>query len=521
MKKAILFFPIFFLPVLSFCAKKTNSATEALTLSKAQMVYRSLDPKSILQQFAYYELYPETEEGKKALRTAWQLIFGQEVSSFESFTIPSIDVASLINLITKQSDDTSLEMSLEQLSILEKASERLKNRSLKGHKILETEEALKLESDEIDLARTLFIYQFQNDTDKEFKIRSYEASIDLMALQILAKIKNESSPEEIVEQINQFIFREMRFRFPPHSLYAKDIDVYTFLPSVIDSRQGVCLGVSTLYLCIAQRIGLDLSIVTPPGHIYVCYDKEGKHINIETTARGIHLPDETYLGINTKSLHKRKMKEVVGMAFFNQASVMNARQEYEKALELYQRAYEYIPDDPLVKMLLGMHYLFTGDKKHGTYFLKQVQGKVFDGAVSVETLPDDYLKGYVDIEGLKMVFMPVDETRESIISKQKEIKALLKKYPKFRAGIMQLAISYLQLGRSLDAYQILLQYHRIDPSNPIVEYYLSIICLQRLNYPEAWAFYRSAEKIVHGTGHFPKALKSLKSSLQKACPCPS
>ena len=77
------------------------------------------------------------------------------------------------------------------------------------------------------------------------------------------------------------------FRFPPHSLYAKDIDVYTFLPSVLDSRRGVCLGVSILYLCLAQRLDLPLEAMTPPGHIYVRY---GEDLNIETTARGIDVP---------------------------------------------------------------------------------------------------------------------------------------------------------------------------------------------------------------------------------------
>ena len=98
----------------------------------------------------------------------------------------------------------------------------------------------------------------------------------------------------------------MRFRFPPHSLHAKDIDIYTFLPSVLDGRRGVCLGVSILYLCLAQRLGLDLEIITPPGHIYVRYQSpEGEMINIETTARGIDIPSERYLGMETRKLQTK------------------------------------------------------------------------------------------------------------------------------------------------------------------------------------------------------------------------
>ena len=146
--------------------------------------------------------------------------------------------------------------------------------------------------------------------------------IDLMALQIRSTLSPNSKPEEKIDAINRFIFEELGFRFPPHSCYATNVDLYTFLPSVLDSRRGVCLGVSILYICIAQRLSLPLEMITPPGHIYVRYKNGEKEINIETTARGIHLEVlETYLAINTRSLQQRNVKEVIGLSHFNQASV--------------------------------------------------------------------------------------------------------------------------------------------------------------------------------------------------------
>ena len=171
-------------------------------------------------------------------------------------------------------------------------------------------------------------------------------------------------------------------------------------------------------------------------------------------------------------------------------------------------------------MLQGITYLFIGKKKEGEALLKQVQAVTFDGAIARESMPEDYLSGKVDAKGIKMVFMPVDETRESIIAKQNELKAYLKKYPKFRAGLLQLATTYLQLGRGQEAYEVLMSYHKIDPHNPTIEYYLCIISMQRYDYMKAWAFYTSTEKIVTEAGHHPKALKSLKASLQRLAPSP-
>jgi len=503
----------------SLCAAKKKQTSYELP-SNAQSLYRTLDPKSLLQHLAFYELYPETEEGKKALNTAWQLLTGGESIEGEALLLPSLDVYAIIGLVTKQPTDEALEMSEEQLSILEKAAKRLENRKLDGFSVWTKEEVLKLPSDEIDLGRSLLIYQFQNDVDAKKKIRNYEATMDLMALQIAAHMKKNATAEEMIAEINQFIFRDMRFRFPPHSLYAKDIDLYTFLPSVLDSRQGVCLGVSTLYLCLAQRLGLELQIITPPGHIFVSYQNGPQVINIETTARGINMPSDTYLGMNTSYLQKRTMKEVIGMAFVNQASTMIAKEDFSSAIELYETARDYVPNDPLLKMLLGIQYLFVGRKQEGEKLLKEIQGVTFDGAIVPETLPDDYLKGRVNAKGIQSVFMPVDETRESIIEKQKELQALLKKYPKFRGGLLQLATTYLQLGRTQEAYDVLLRYHKIDAGNPIVEYYLTIICLQRYDYMKAWSYFHSTEKILSEASHQPKALKSLKAALQRVCPSP-
>ena len=142
----------------------------------------------------------------------------------------------------------------------------------------------RLAPEEIDLSRGLLLFQFDDKEEVQEEIKQYEAILDIMALQIAARLSPHPTDEEKIEAINHFIFHEMRFRFPPHSLYAKDIDLYTFLPSVLDNRQGVCLGVSILYLCIAQRLELPLEIITPQGTSTSAMQEKTTVINIETTA---------------------------------------------------------------------------------------------------------------------------------------------------------------------------------------------------------------------------------------------
>jgi hypothetical protein len=341
-----------------------------------------------------------------------------------------------------------------------------------------------------------------------------------MALQILAKLPFNPSHEAKLEAINHFIFHEMGYRFPPRSMWNNDhdLDVYTFLPAVMDNRHGVCLGVSILYMCLAQRIQLPLEIITPPGHIYLSYVGAEERVNIETTARGIHLPEKHYLTVNTKSLPRRTEKEIVGMHFFNHAGTAWQSGHHKRAKELYLLAKDYIPIDPLIDMFLGFQHLFLGEKEEALKLFERVKLSPDPHTVHQNTIVEDYLNGNVDEEGIRTVFLHVDENRESIITKQHQIEKVLEQHPKFREGIFHLAITWLQLGRTKEALEILNRYHEIDLYDPIVEYYLSVLAIKRLQYHKAWQHYFILEKILSSAEHSIGTLEELHDSLLQVYP---
>lgn len=512
--------PLFFASIFSFVSLIGNAPFESCPPAYISSLYHSLDPLSIVQNLSFYELYPQSQEGKLALKKAWSLLCEDEsLQENCPLTLPKLDLEAIIALVTKEPSDKPTDLSEAQLQIMDRIGSKLANRSLQGSKAWSQKEVLALPSEEVDLGRALLICQFEEDPDYKKKILQYEASLDLMALQIKKRLKQNASHEELIEQINRFIFQEMGFRFPPHSIHVKDIDLYTFLPSVLDSRLGVCLGVSVLYLCLAQRLDLPLEIITPPGHIYLRYPSSDGPLNIETTARGIHLPSDVYLGINTRHLETRTMKEVIGWSFCNQASVSWGKKDYETTVKIYEKALPYIPNDPLLPMFLGFNYLFIGKKKEGKKLLQSFN-PLLDHAVSPETMTVDYLEGRVNIDGLKAIFTHVDENRTSILEKQAELQKIVKKFPRFRAGILQLATTSLQLGRTAEALETLSSYHAIDPNDATVEYYLAALSLDRLDYLKAWEHVKKAETLTQSRNHKPKALKALKAEIRKSCPDP-
>jgi regulator of sirC expression with transglutaminase-like and TPR domain len=485
---------------------------------RLKMLYNSLDPYSISQHLAFYELYRQKPLGQQALRDVWELLYGRK-TTFQAgiIDIPfsTSVISSLVSLVNKSTDQELPLINEEDLQTIENLSFRLAHIQFKGHYAKTEEEVLQLPPEEIDLARGLFLSQFGPDLQK---IRTYEAIIDLMALQILNRLPAQATPEIKIRLMNWFIFEEMGFRFPPHSLYAKDIDLYTFLPSVLDSHQGVCLGVSILYLCLAQRLALPLEMITPPGHIYVRYRSSETIINIETTARGIHLDSEEYLGVDTRSLQQRNIKEVIGLAHFNQAAVFLQQEEYIKALAAYQKAEAYLPGDYLVKELLGYSYLLVGNQQMGVYLLQQVKDHIPDYAIVKDTMAEDYLQGKVDIESFKVIFKRVDEDRQSVLNKKQLLEGILQRHPYFRAGVLHLAITWLQLHRAREALETLNSYYTLHPNDPEVNYYLAVLYGQRYDYNKAWEHLRQAERIVHERNYNPKILKELRKSLAICCP---
>lgn len=515
----------FFKKILFLAIVTTVCSMEATQLAsspgKIRTLYNSLETHSITQHLAFYQLYPESSEGKKALDHAWNLLSGQKSSPSTHFTAPPLKssiVDSIVRLVNKQSDNDSVILTEEELKIINQLAARLPNRRLKGYQAQSEAEVLLLPPEEIDLARGLFLSQLGNSPEGLEKLHSYEAMIDMMALQLLVEVNLTSSPEMKIRAMNRFIFEEMGFRFPPHSLYAKDIDLYTFLPSVLDSRRGVCLGVSILYICLAQRLDLPLEMITPPGHIYVRYRNGDKIINIETTARGIHVDCKEYLSISTRSLQERNIKEVIGLAHFNQASTFWHKNDYAKTLDAYQKAYPYIPDDMLLAELMGYAYLLTGQKEEGEKLLRSTLDHLPEYAINKESMTADYLNGNVNEEGIKAIFKSVDETRSSVLEKKDDLEKVLTAYPNFRAGLFSLAGAWLQLHREGEALEVLERYHKADNSDPTAEYYLAALHAQRHNFNKAWDHLRQAEKLTSLRNHTPKPLKELRKQLSILSP---
>ena len=110
-------------------------------------LYRSLDPQSISQLFAFYHLYPATSQGKQALSDAWELMHKHrsERRYLEGeLVLPAMDIDGVISFVNKQPFETDIELSEDQLEMIESVSDHLVNRNLKGHYVWKKSELFSL-----------------------------------------------------------------------------------------------------------------------------------------------------------------------------------------------------------------------------------------------------------------------------------------------------------------------------------------------------------------------------------------
>ncbi len=479
---------------------------------KRSTLLNSLHPLSLCEHLAFYRLYADTNEGQTAYKKTLLLL---QCHLSHPERIPSHSLYSLLNIFSPNPEDSTPILEKDVLQSVKRLREPLAHHRLQGHEITSEEELFSLSEQEIDIARAVLVAQGNLNLEQ---IESYEAVLDLMALQILARLPLSATAAQIITTINHFLFQEMEFQFPSLSKFEKEIDRFTFLGPVMDARRGVCLGISILYLALAQRLGLSLEIITPPGHIYLRFKDMGSQINIETTARGIHVDDSFYLNINTRSLPIRTLKEVVGLAYFNRSSIYWEKKEFENCLNCYKQAEKYMGEDHQLQELIALSSILVGKEEEGREILQKLMSQTPVHLVAKDLLTAEYLEGKISKEGLALLLSPCEELRARLCEREEQLRQLSQTHPLCCTLYLQQATTLLKLGRQGEALEVLKRYHTLDPNCPMVEYLMTQLCIERFNFPKAWEHLNKCEMLTGIRGHHPKALKQLHRVLTLFCP---
>ena len=126
------------------------------------------------------------------------------------------------------------------------------------------EDLLSLPDPEIDLAEAALLVAAEEYPGLD--VRGYLVRLDEMGVALRRRLEEEPRPERAVMALNRYLFQEERFRGNTQQYYDPR---NSYLNEVLDRRTGIPITLSTVYMEVARRGGLEVEGVGLPGHFVV------------------------------------------------------------------------------------------------------------------------------------------------------------------------------------------------------------------------------------------------------------
>lgn len=169
--------------------------------------------------------------------------------------------------------------------------------------------------------------------------------IDSAVLWLSSRTFMVTDAEKIAGEINDLLFVKWGLTFNPDR---NRID-YLLPQSVLQKKQGSCIGMSLLLLLIAEKTGIPLYGVLAPGHFYVRYDDGVTQRNFETLRRGEDMPTawyrEKYSITDTVLYDMKKLSvtEVIAVVKYTIGTLLFSEKKYAAALVYLGSSVESFP----------------------------------------------------------------------------------------------------------------------------------------------------------------------------------
>jgi len=126
---------------------------------------------------------------------------------------------------------------------------------------------------------------------------------------------------------------------------------FVLLPSVLRARRGSCVGLASVYLALAERLGWEMSGVMVPGHFFVRLDEPSGATNLELLHRGEAMPDAWYeerfpIAGGAAPAYARELatSEVLGVVEYDVGNERRREGRLEQAHRAFERARRHFPD---------------------------------------------------------------------------------------------------------------------------------------------------------------------------------
>ncbi len=169
------------------------------------------------------------------------------------------------------------------------AQDQWPNQQLKGYNVSNVEDLIDLPPDQIEISKAVLL--FCKIHEPKLAVEDFLKQIDDIAKPIYDQIQLEKIQDPIykLELISGYLYNTLKFE------YTDQPEVQNLLLyRVLETKKGHCLGLVTLYLCISQRLNIDLKPVLSERHVFQKKKKKETIFNVETGEKGAYVPQDLY-----------------------------------------------------------------------------------------------------------------------------------------------------------------------------------------------------------------------------------
>ena len=145
--------------------------------------------------------------------------------------------------------------------------------------------------------------------------------------------------------------------------------------TVLARKQGTCLGISLLFLLIAERAGLPLHGVLLPGHFFMRFDNGPCRRNVEPNAGGIQRSEDYYRQLyavasdSWYSLRNLSKQEAAAVFYYMLGNSCRENNKTSEAQSCYKTALDLFPNYPEALGNLALVYAAAGSYDSARSFL--------------------------------------------------------------------------------------------------------------------------------------------------------
>jgi len=201
-----------------------------------------------------------------------------------------------------------------------------------------------------DVDLTAEALRLAKELDPKLDVAACRARVDALATRVAKAAAAGPTPRAKAERISRQLFAAEGFRY---ELAPRTLD------RVLDEKRGNCLGLSLLYLCAAEKLGLAFHMLSFPNHALIRYDDGTEQFNVEPSWGGPVFVDDPYMrqrfgppqGIGWSVLSK---PQTMTMLYADVGAILGEQKRLAESTDCFVRAVEINPNS-------GMAYYNWGN----------------------------------------------------------------------------------------------------------------------------------------------------------------